>query len=129
MERLKENKTREHPREKRSREETGIIGTARCVPPIIKDAQGLSVLQQRRFKHRDTEQKEEECLVGLQHGGVPAPRAERGGNDEPERGGNGAGPGAPVAGREEGRGRRANGPGVGLGRPRRASQSGLAPDL
>lgn len=44
------------------------------------------------FKHRHTEQKEEEHLVGIQHGGVPAPRAERGGNDDPERGGNGAGP-------------------------------------
>lgn len=54
-------------------------------------------------------------MVGLQHGGVPAPQTERGGNDEPERGGNGASPGAPVAGGEEGRGGRANGPGVGLG--------------
>lgn len=99
------------------------------MPPTIKDAQGLSVLQQQRFKHRDTEQKEEERLDGLQHGGVPVPQAERGGNDEAERGGNGAGPGAPVAGREEGRGGRGNGPGVGLGRPRRASSPGLAPDL
>lgn len=36
--------------------------------------------------------KEEERLVGLQHRGVPTPQTERGGNDEPERGGNGAGP-------------------------------------
>lgn len=83
--------------------------------PNHQECTRLSVLQQQGFKHRDTEQKEEGRLVGLQHGGVPAPQAERGGNDEPERGGNGAGPGAPVAGREEGRGGRANGPGVGLG--------------
>lgn len=63
------------------------------------------------FKHRHTE--EEEHLVGIQHGGVPAPRAERGGNDDPERGGNGAG--LEPRWRAERRGRRANGPGVGLG--------------
>lgn len=99
------------------------------MPPIIKNAQAVTVLQPQRFKYLDTEQKEEGRLVGLQHGGVPAPQTERGGNDEPERGGNGASPGVPVAGGEEGRGGRANGPGVDLGRPRRASPPGLAPHL
>lgn len=74
-------------------------------------------------------------MVRLQHGGVPARAAERGGrrgNDEQKGVVTAAGRSPGVAGREEGRGGRANGPGVGLGdraaRPRLASLQTCRPD-
>lgn len=100
--------------------------------PVIKNARGY---QSCKTEVPNTQRKEEERLGRLQHGGVPASPAERGGrrgNDEQKGVVTAPGWSPGMAGREEGRGGRANGPGVGLAgcaaRPRLASLRICRPD-
>lgn len=102
------------------------------MPPVIKNARGY---QSCKTEVPNTQRKEEERLGRLQHGGVPASPAERGGrrgNDEQKGVVTAPGRSPGMAGREEGRGGRANGPGVGLAgcaaRPRLASLRICRPD-